>query len=67
MISRFVIRASSFGFDSSFGFRHSDFRRPSRRPLLEHYLGKGLDEVDKEYQTYMRELIAQSYQPGQGN
>ena len=29
----------------------------SAQPLLEHYLGKKLDEVDREYQAYMRKLV----------
>jgi len=29
----------------------------SARPLLEHYLGKPLEAVDKEYQAYMRYLV----------
>lgn len=34
----------------------------SARPLLEHYLGKSLDEVDREYQAYMKQIVRSRHQ-----
>jgi hypothetical protein len=33
------------------------------RPLLEHYLGGDLDQIDGEYQAYLRLLVDQWYSP----
>ncbi len=35
----------------------------SAQPLLEHYLGKPLDQIDVEYQAYMRQVVAEQYKP----
>ena len=34
------------------------------RPLLEHYLGKPLEQVDREYQAYVRKIVADGYRLG---
>ncbi len=34
------------------------------KPLLEQYLGKKIEEIDKEYQAYMRKLVEGMYEKG---
>ena len=36
----------------------------SARPLLEHYLGKPLEEIDREYQAYVRQIVDEQYRTG---
>jgi hypothetical protein len=35
----------------------------SARPLLEHYLGKDLTEIDREYQAFMKATVEAAYRP----
>lgn len=36
----------------------------SARPLLEHYLGKPLEQIDREYQAFMKELVKTKFRTG---
>ncbi|HEX8916019.1 MAG TPA: hypothetical protein VF796_26970, partial [Humisphaera sp.] len=35
----------------------------SAQPLLEHYLGKPLDQIDVEFHAFMRQVVAEQYRP----
>jgi hypothetical protein len=37
------------------------------RPLLEHYLGKPIEQIDREYQAYMARLVEEGHRPTRGD